>query len=308
VSSTAGEVGVPGLTQEAMRRAPRSLWRDGFSRLLANKLALFGLVVIVLLLLGAIFADVLSPYNPTQTSSDRLQTPSLQHPMGTDPLGRDVFSRILHGARVSLAVGLMVQLLYLAIGVPFGAIAAFAGGKLDNGMMRFVDVLYAFPDLIFIILIRSLFGAQSGVMGVVIVVLAIGLVNWLGVARLTRGQILTLRERDFVTAAKAVGSKDGSIISKHLVPNALGALIIAAAFGIPAAIFAEAALSFLGVGVTPPLASWGTMINDGYANGAIFSYPYLVLFPALAVMITMLAFTFVGDGLRDALDPRTRKV
>jgi oligopeptide transport system permease protein len=144
-------------------------------------------------------------------------------------------------------------------------------------------------------------------MGVVIMVLAIGLVNWLGVARLTRGQLLTLRERDYVVASRAIGAPARPIIAKHLIPNAIGPLIIASAFGVPTAIFAEAALSFLGVGIVPPLASWGVMINDGYASGAIFGVPYLVAFPALAVVVTMLAYTFVGDGLRDALDPRTRK-
>jgi oligopeptide transport system permease protein len=201
---------------------------------------------------------------------------------------------------VSLAVGVFTQVIILCIGLPIGAIAAFAGGRIDNLMMRFVDIVYGFPDLLLIILLRALFGGS-----IFMIFLAIGLVAWANIARLVRGQILSLKEQDFVIAANAVGVSTPRIILRHLLPNAIGPVIVAVTFGIPRAIFVEAALSYIGIGVKPPTPSWGTMIQDGYA--VIFASPHLVVAPALAIAVTMLAFTFLGDGLRDALDPRVLK-
>jgi oligopeptide transport system permease protein len=198
-----------------------------------------------------------------------------------------------------MSVGMFTQLIVLSIGLPLGAIAAFAGARTDNLLMRFTDIMYAFPDLLLIILLRSIFGGS-----IYMIFLAIGLASWTNVARLTRSQILTLKEQDFVLAARTIGASEGTILRRHLLPNALGPIIVTVAFGIPRAIFAEAALSYIGIGVKPPTPSWGTMVSDGYQ--VIFGFPHLVLFPALAIAIAMLAFTFLGDGLRDALDPRLR--
>ncbi|MGI5835328.1 MAG: ABC transporter permease, partial [Chloroflexota bacterium] len=206
--------------------------------------------------------------------------------------------------RVAIAVGLLTQVLILAIGVPIGAVAALVGGRVDNLLMRLTDFVYAFPDLLLIILlsaalrehpIRSLGG------GLVVIFIAIGICNWVGIARLTRGQMLSLKEREYVEAARALGARNSHIVLRHLLPNALGPILVSVTFGIPSAIFTEATLSFLGLGIIPPNPSWGSMIQEGYQ--AIFAYPHLVLFPTLAIATTLMAFTFLGDGLRDALDP-----
>lgn len=289
-------------------RRQASLWGDAWRRLLRNRMAVLGGAVVVALLLVALFADLIAPYSPTkQDYAAIFQAPGAKHLLGTDNLGRDQLSRLIYGARVAVAVGVFTQLVILAIGVPIGAIAALAGGRIDNLLMRFTDIVYAFPDLLLIILLstvlrdnplRNVWG------GLLIIFFAIGVVNWVNIARLTRGQLLSLKERDFVDAARALGAGSGHIIAKHLLPNALGPIIVSVTFGIPQAIFTEATLSFLGIGITPPNSSWGSMIQDGYQ--AIFAYPHLVLFPALAIAITLLAFTFLGDGLRDALDPRMK--
>ena len=275
-------------------------WAAAGRRLLANRLAFAGLLVVAALTGAAAAAELLAPWDPAAQQYDSILVgPGAEHLLGTDVLGRDVLSRLLHGARTSLAVGLLVQVVYLGIGIPVGAVAAFAGGRLDNLLMRFVDIVYAFPDLLLIILLRSIFGGS-----LVMLLVAIGLVNWTDVARLMRGEILALREREFVLAARCVGASPSRIVLRHLVPNALGPIIVAVVFFVPRAIFAEAALSYIGLGVRPPATSWGTMVQEGYQ--AIFGVPHLVLFPALAIAVTMLSFTFLGDGLRDALDPRLR--
>ncbi|MCL4545722.1 MAG: ABC transporter permease, partial [Chloroflexi bacterium] len=201
---------------------------------------------------------------------------------------------------ISLSVGIFVQFIILAIGVPIGAIAAYAGGFIDNLLMRFTDVMYAFPDLLFVIIFMAAFGPS-----IKNIFLAIGLVNWVGMARLTRGQLLSLKQKEYVEAARAVGASAPRILLRHLIPNALGPIIVAVTFGIPGAIFIEAALSFIGLGVQPPTPTWGGMVNDGYT--VIFADPPLAVWPALAIAITMMAFTFFGDGLRDALDPRSAR-
>jgi len=236
----------------------------------------------------------------SQDLNSILEGPSKEHWLGTDELGRDVLTRLIYGARTSLAVGIFTQLIVLGIGLPIGAISGAAGGKTDNFIMRFVDVMYAFPDLLLIILLRAILGGS-----IYMIFLAIGLVSWVNVARLVRGQTLSLKQRDFVTAARVSGGTGSYITTRHLIPNSLGPVIVAVTFNIPRAIFAEAALAYIGIGVKPPTPSWGAMIRDG--SNVIFAAPHLVLFAAIAIAILMLSFTFLGDGLRDALDPRLRR-
>lgn len=277
-----------------------TLWASGWRRLKRNTAAMIGLVVVIILILTAIFANFLAPYDPTvQNYSESFKGISASHWMGTDQLGRDLFSRMIHGARVSMSVGVIVQLIVLFIGVPMGLVAGYYGGKVDNLLMRFTDIMYAFPDLLFIIIITTWLGR-----GIDKIFIAIGIVAWTDMARLVRGQVLSLREKEFVDAARALGVPTWQILLRHLFPNALGPIIVAVTLGIPRAIIAESALSFIGIGLTPPAASWGTLIQDGYSQ--IFAVAHPVLFPALAIAITMLSFTFLGDGLRDALDPRMR--
>lgn len=282
-------------------RPHHTLWGDALIRLRRNRLAVAGGIAILLVALGAILVSFISPYEFAKQDLDAiLQGPSWRHPLGTDGLGRDVITRLLYGARTSLAVGVFTQAIVLAIGLPIGAFSGSAGGRVDNLTMRFVDVMYAFPDILLIILLRAVLGGS-----IYMIFLAIGLVAWVNVARLVRGQILSLKQRDFVTAARAMGASGPYITFRHLLPNSLGPVIVAVTFNVPRAIFAEAALSYIGIGVKPPNPSWGTMIADGY--DVIFAAPHLVAFPALAIGLLMLAFTFLGDGLRDALDPRLRR-
>ena len=282
-------------------RVHRSLWGDALIRLRRNRLAITGGVIILLIALTTIFYPLFSKYDfASQDLNAVLQSPSMTHFLGTDELGRDVFTRLIYGARTSLAVGIFTQLIVLGIGLPIGAISGAAGGRTDNLIMRFVDVVYAFPDLLLIILLRAILGGS-----IYMIFLAIGLVSWVNVARLVRGQTLSLKQRDFVTAARVFGGFGSYITTRHLLPNSLGPVIVAVTFNIPRAIFAEAALAYIGIGVKPPTPSWGAMIRDG--NNVIFAAPHLVLFPAIAIAILMLSFTFLGDGLRDALDPRLRR-
>jgi oligopeptide transport system permease protein len=282
-------------------RPHHTLWGDAWIRLRRNRLAVTGGVIILLITLLAIIYPFFSKYDfASQDLNAILQGPSSEHLLGTDELGRDVMTRLIYGARTSLMVGIFTQIIVLSIGLPLGAISGAAGGKTDNFIMRFVDVIYAFPDLLLIILLRSILGGS-----IYMIFLAIGLVNWVGVARLVRGQTLSLKQRDFVTAARVFGASSGYITTRHLLPNSLGPVIVTITFNIPRAIFTEAALSYIGIGVQPPTPSWGAMIRDGY--NVIFAAPHLVLFPAIAIGILMLSFTFLGDGLRDALDPRLRR-
>jgi oligopeptide transport system permease protein len=289
------------LDENALAELPvESLWASGWKRLKRNRAAMVGLVVISVLVLAAILAPLLSPYDPYfQDYGESFHGMSLAHPMGSDQLGRDLFSRMLYGSRISLSVGVIVQFIVLFIGVPIGLTAGYFGGRTDNLLMRFTDIMYAFPDLLFIIIITTWLGR-----GFDKIFIAIGVVAWVDMARLVRGQTLSLREKEFVDASRALGVPTFQIMLRHLFPNALGPIIVAVTLGIPRAIMAESALSFIGIGLTPPTASWGTLIQDGYNQ--IFAAPHLVLFPALAIAITMLSFTFLGDGLRDALDPRMR--
>lgn len=286
----------------AARRALHgtSLWRDGLRRLLRNRLAMAGGVVIVLLCLVAIFADVLAPLPYTKTNFARLnEAPSHDYPLGTDQLGRDLLSRMIYGARVSMLVGLGAQVIVVLIGVPIGALGGYLGGRVDLVLTRFVDVMYAFPRLLFVILVMSMLGA-----GLMNIFIAIGLTGWVGIARQTRAQVLAIKEKEFVDGARALGAGFGRLVTRHVLPNALTPIVVSVTFGIPEAIFTEAALSFIGVGINPPTPSWGQMVGEGQQY--IRSYWHLCVFPSIAIAITMLSFTFFGDGVRDALDPKLK--
>ena len=286
---------------KTIARPHHTLWGDAIVRLRRNYFAMAGLGFIVLLALLAIFAPLITHYGfADQHLTEILQGPSWKHWMGTDQLGRDTFARLLYGARTSLAVGIFTQFIVICIGLPIGAIAGYAGGRVDNYIMRFVDIMYAFPDILLIILLRSVLGGS-----IYMLFLAIGLVAWVNIARLIRGQIMGLKSRDFIGAARAMGGMGPYITWRHLLPNSLGPIIVSVTFNVPRAIFTEAALSYIGIGVRPPTPSWGAMIQDGF--NLIFSKPYMLLFPAIALALLMLAFTFLGDGLRDALDPKMRR-
>jgi oligopeptide transport system permease protein len=275
----------------------RTLWKDAARSFFKNRLATTGLVIVLLFIFMAVFADLLAP-TPYYKSvlSEALQFPSLRHLLGTDAVGRDFLSRIIYGARTSLLVGFSVQLIAFTIGIPLGALAGLRGGWVDFLVTRLLEVMTAFPGFLFAIFIMSVLGA-----GVQNVILAIGITSWIEVTRLTRGQLLALREREFVTAARSYGSDDIRIALRHLLPHALPSLIIMLALGIPSAIFGEAGLSFLGVGINDPIPSWGKMVSESL--GYIRVYWYLGIFPTLMIALAMLSFNFVGDGLRDALDP-----
>jgi ABC-type dipeptide/oligopeptide/nickel transport system permease subunit len=290
-----------GLGGELTARKQRSLWSDAWRRLKRNKLALVGLIIVSTFSLIAIFASLIAPYGQAEVVDFRLArySPTWTWPMGLDANGRDMFSRIVYGAQVSLVVGVLSQVIVLAIGVPVGAVAGYFGGSTDNVLMRLVDVIYAIPQLLMVLLFVNWWGP-----GLRNIFLAIGLVGWVTLARLVRGQFLSLREQEYVQAAQVAGGSGSYIIRKHMLPNSLTPIIVALTFGIPTAIFTEAALSFVGVGIRPPQASWGQMVADGSNPGYIETDPHMLLFPVLAIGLTMLGFTFLGDGLRDALDPK----
>lgn len=279
---------------------PASLWRDAVRRLARNRLAVAGGLAVALLCLVALLADVLAPYPYTKTNFARLhELPSRDYPLGTDQLGRDLLSRMIYGARISMVVGLGAQLLVVLIGVPIGALSGYLGGRADLLLTRFIDVMYAFPRLLFVILVMSMLGA-----GLTNIFIAIGLTGWVGIARQTRAQVLALKAQEFVEAARALGAGAGRLLGRHILPNALTPIVISVTFGVPEAIFTEAALSFIGVGINPPTPSWGQMVGEG--QQFLRSSWHLCVFPSLAIALTMLSFTFLGDGIRDALDPKLR--
>jgi oligopeptide transport system permease protein len=282
------------------RRGSSSLTRDAIRRLRRNKLAMVGFVVVMILAFLAIFADFIAPYSYTKTNFGRLnEPPSRDYLLGTDQIGRDMLSRMIYGARVSMLVGLGAQLIVVALGVPIGSISGFVGGRTDLLLSRFIDVMYAFPRLLFVILVMSMLGA-----GLMNIFIAIGLTGWVGIARQTRAQVLAIKEKEFVDGARAMGAGYLRVLVKHVLPNALTPIVVAVTFGIPEAIFTEAALSFIGVGINPPTPSWGQMVGEGQQY--LRSYWHLCVVPAIAIAVTMLAFTFFGDGVRDALDPKLK--
>lgn len=298
----------------------RSLWADAGRRLLRNKAAVVAVAVIVIFGVAALFAPSVAPYSYEAQDLDHTsQSPSPNHIMGTDQLGRDLFSRLVYGARISFTVALAAQLVIIGLGVPLGLISGYFGGALDTLITRIIDILYAFPNLLLTILIISYLRANlsasvedpqslwlwkqldksSG--GLIAVFVVMALTYWIGVARIVRGQVLSLKEREYVIAAHGIGVTTPRLLRVHLLPNILAPVIVAAAFGIPGAIMLEASLSYLGLGIQPPLPSWGGMISEGLP--VMRSYPHLIVFPAAMLGLVLLAFTFLGDGLRDALDP-----
>jgi len=284
---------------------PTTYWSDAIRRIRRNKLAVVGFWIIIALLVVAVVGPMVSPYSyEDQDLDNTFQSPTLRHPFGTDQLGRDQLTRVMYGSRISLAVGIVCAALNFLIGVTYGGIAAYFGGRVDEIMMRIVDILYGIPTLIIVILLTVLF-KDKGVNPLVNVFIAIGLTYWLPMARIVRGEILSLKEREFALAAKTIGATNNRILFRHLIPNAMGPIIVTVTLEIPAAIFTEAFLSYIGLGVSAPVASWGVLASDG--TEAIRSFPYLVMSPALAISLTMFAFNFLGDGLRDALDPRLRQ-
>lgn len=281
----------------------RSLWVDAGRRLMRNRLAVVGLMIVGLLVFLAVFGRVLAPrgYNEQRlVRAEVNQAPSLSHPFGTDDFGRDVFSRILFGARTALAVGLVVQGIELVIGLSIGAAAAYYGGWLDTLLMRITDIMFAFPGLLFAIMVVAVLGP-----GLTNVFIALGIVGWPGMARLVRGQVLSVKRREYVEGARTVGASDVRILLQHIIPNCLGPVIVAVSLGMGGAILAESSLSFLGIGVQAPHPSWGSMINEAMTSWR--TYPYLAIIPGLIIATVVLAFNFLGDGLNDALNPRSRK-
>jgi oligopeptide transport system permease protein len=282
------------------------LWTDAWRRFRRNRLAVTSLTVVLLLILTAITAPILQRIGlladpiAQDVANNYAGVGSPHHWLGTDELGRDVLSRVIFGAQISLTIGFLVQAIVLVIGGTIGLSAGYFGGRVDNALMRFTDIMYAFPDLLFVLIIVAALGPS-----LVNIFVAIGVVYWVGLARIVRGQVLSIKEKEFIEAAHAAGSAPTKIILKHLLPNSLGPVIVVLTFGIPAAIFTEAILDFIGVGIRPPAPTWGQMVFEGYA--AADAYPSLVLIPCIALSITMLAFNFIGDGLRDALDPRMRR-
>ncbi len=279
-----------------MQRRPGA---DALRRLAHNRAAVAGAIIILVLITMAIFAGQIAPHSYSQQFVGGLfERPSRRLPFGTDGLGRDQLSRVIYGARISMAVGVIVQAIVLLVGVPLGAVAGYAGGWLDNLVMRFTDVVYAFPDLLFVILLLAALGRSE-----LNVFIAIAIVSWPTMARLVRGQFLSVKEKEFVIAARVAGASRWRIVTRHLLPNSTGPIIVAVTLGIPAAILTEAVLAFLGLGAPPPLPSWGSLVFD--ALDSIFTVPLLVVFPGLAISLTMLAFVFLGDALRDVLDPHS---
>ena len=307
-------------------RPSKSLGQEAWSRLIRNKASVIGMLVIGFFIFLAIFASVIAPMNPLQLHSGKRFLPppfdqgatnikaEPEFLLGTDSLGRDVLSRVIYGARVSMVVGFLPTAIILLIGTTVGMISGYVGGRVDNLLMRLTDVIYAFPDLLFFIIVmvalRDTFIGEF-MNGLVLLFAALAIVNWVGVARLVRGQVLSLKQKEFVEAARCIGVKDSRIMLRHILPNSLSPLIVWAAFTIPGLIITEAILGYLGLGLRPStdsadffVTSWGVLMLDGQT--AINSQPYLLLAPAICVALIVLSFTFLGDGLRDALDPRMR--
>jgi ABC-type dipeptide/oligopeptide/nickel transport system permease subunit len=306
-------------------RPPRSLWSDAWRRLLRNKAAIGGAIVILIFSLVAIFAPLLAPHNPLQIYPNSRYLPPAWEEMGpggkpgnpnfllgTDSIGRDVLSRVIYGARVSMVVGLIPTLIILFLGVTVGLLAGFRGGWMDNGLMRFADIIYAFPDLLFFIIVMAALRETAigqAMNGLLLLFVALSIVNWVGLARLVRGSALSLKEKEFVEAGRMIGASSSRIMTKHLLPNSLSPIIVFTAFRIPALIITEAVLGYLGLGLRPStdpsdifITSWGSLLLDG--QSAINAQPWLLLAPAICVALVVLAFNYLGDGLRDALDPR----
>lgn len=292
-------------TAETMAGAPirqRNLWQDAWFRYIRNRAAVAAGVVFLIVLAYCLIFPLVSPYNPYDVEfSDARQNPSLAHPLGTDAFGRDLLTRTALGGRVSIGIGFAATLVILAIGVAYGSISGFIGGHLDNAMMRALDALYGLPYLPFAIITLAILGNA----GFWTMVIALSIASWLTTARIVRGQMITLKENDYIRAARSVGARWHRILLRHLLPNTLGVLVIAVFLELPGVILGEAFLSFIGLGISPPEASWGSMAQEGYKNYRVF--PLLIVIPSVAIATLILCANFIADGLRDALDPRTRE-
>ncbi len=286
---------------EQINRPSLSYWQNARMKMKKDRLAMIGIVFMIILMMIAVFVPVVSPYTYDGEDYDAIyESPSSEHLMGTDQFGRDQFTRIAYGARISLTIGIVAAAVCMVIGSLFGGISGFFGGKADMLMMRFVDVFASVPSLLYIILLMMFLGHNLKS-----ILIALCATYWFSTARQTRGQILSLKNQDFALAAKVTGETDLQVLIRHLIPNAIGPIIVTVTFLVPSAIFEEAFLSFIGIGITVPIASWGTLANDGMKEMGM--HPYLMLYPALAISLTMFALNFIGDGLRDALDSRLRK-
>ncbi|GAA0355012.1 ABC transporter permease [Bacillus horti] len=287
---------------EAIVRPKLSYWQDAWQRLTKNKLALLGLVIIILLAVMALAGPLLVPYSYSdQSLLNANQPPSEEHWFGTDELGRDMFARTWYGARISLFIGLTAAIIDFIIGIIYGGISGYRGGRTDNVMMRIVEILYGLPYLLVVILLMVVMGP-----GLFTIIVALTATGWIGMARIVRGQVLQLKNYEYVLASRTLGGGTPWIIRKHLLPNTMGPIIVQMTLTVPSAIFAEAFLSFLGLGVQAPIASWGVMANDGLST-IISGHWWRLFFPAFFISLTMFAFNVLGDGLRDALDPRLRR-
>ena len=288
---------------EVMEKAVkgRSLWDDARRRLFRNWAAVTGMVVLAVLVVVALIGPHLVPFSYDQINKNDVWAPPLTagHLLGADSLGRDLLARLLMGLRVSLAIGLVATVVSLVIGIIWGAVAGYVGGALDELMMRVVDVLYSLPFIFFVILMMVTFGSN-----IILIFIAIGAVEWLTMSRIVRGQTLGLKHKEFVEAARAAGLSQGAIIAKHIIPNLLGPVVVYVTLTIPAVILAESFLSFLGLGVQPPMASLGSLIANGAQDMELA--PWLLVFPSLVMVVTLMSFNFIGDGLRDAIDPQDR--
>lgn len=273
-----------------------------WKKLKKNKLAVLGTLIVIIFILAAVFADLIAPYSYQEINMpNQYQPPSLSHLFGTDALGRDLFSRIIYGSRISLSIGFITAIVALLIGVTYGATAGFTGGKTDEIMMRFVDILYCLPVMFFVIMLTMLLGRNF-----YLLFIAIGAVSWKNIARITRGQIITLKNNEYIHAARLIGLSSARLIFRHLIPNALGPIIVYVTLTIPSVILFESFLSFLGLGVQPPMTSWGSLAAEG--KDAILSYPWLILFPGITLTLVLFSLNFLGEGLRDALDPTIKQV
>ncbi len=271
--------------------------QDVWRRFRRNRMAVAGLGIVAALCLLAVFAPIVAPYDPTRVNfSLQFNPPTLAHPFGADRIGRDILSRVIFGARISLLIGLVPSTIAMFIGSVLGVLAGFYGRWVETLIMRLADVVLAFPSIILAMVVTYILGPNLFTLFI-----ALSVVNWAGAARVVRSQALSLKERDFVTAAQAIGVRDRRIMFRHIIPNCLAAILVLFTLAIPAAIMAEAGLSFLGVGAQPPTPSWGLMIQEGQEN--IFSAPWASIFPGLAILVVVLGFNFAGDGLRDAIDP-----
>jgi oligopeptide transport system permease protein len=286
---------------ESIYVPPQTLRQRGWQQMKQNRLAIAGIVIVTIMTLLAVVGPWLCPYTyAEQNLADANAYPSAAHWFGTDSLGRDLFVRVLYGARISLSIGLVASLINVCIGMVYGGIAGLAGGKTDRFMMHIVDILYAIPMLLYVILLMVVFKP-----GLVNIYIALGIAYWLNMARIVRGQILSLKEQDYVLAARSCGTSSWHILTRHMLPNCVGPIIVTLTLSIPDAIFTEAFLSFIGLGVSAPMASWGVLTSEGISS--MRSFPFQLIFPAVALCITMLGFMFLGDGLRDALDPQNQK-